>query len=354
MNIIIKISSKLISEFLPNIVSSIKKINNDNNIIVVSSGAGFLGDSNFDLNIKNSLVKKQVLASLGQPLLIEKWKNEANHNNLDIAQILLTQEEIFHRKRCLYLRETLDKLLENNIIPIINENDAISIQENSFGENDLLAAKIAVSLYPSDLLIFLCDQNGVYTKNPSKYKDAELISKIYSQKDLDECVLEEFNSEISKGGIQAKIKAAFLAAQCGVKSVIANGKNLNIQKIIEEKSGTIFVPSNNLSSYKSWILVQQPKGEIIINKGAEKAIKHKNGNSLLSVGIVNYKGNFNFNDVVVVKNESQKNIAVGIVNYSDGELKKIIGKHSSEIESILGYSNGSEIIHRDKMVVEKV
>ena len=250
----------------------------------------------------------------------------------------------------MYLCETIQELLRNNILPILNENDAVSVQESTFGENDLLASKVAVALIPFDLLIFLCDQNGLYTDNPDKNPQAKFISYVYSEADLYQCQFDKISFE-SKGGMQAKVKAALLAAKCGVKSVITNGENNAFKNIMEGVPiGTVFVPNLSISDYKAWLMIQEAKGSVIINDGAVQALIKKDGNSLLPIGIIGTEGDFHFDDIVNVKNSSKEIIAKGIVNYDSKEIAIIKGQHSSKIETILGYTNGTEVIHRDKMV----
>jgi len=354
--VVVKIGTKLLAKnssfnmnFMESISRSIKSLQQEGHqILIVSSGATYIGKIEFNFTNSDKTIEQQIYAACGQPLLIDAWRNAAGQAGLNVAQFLLTQEDIFFRKRFLYVREVLQYLLNQGIIPIVNENDAVAIQGSTFGENDLLAAKTAVSLFPSDLLILLCEQEGVFTCNPDYNPDAQLITNVESGEILEGCNFSA-SEGISRGGMSAKIRAALLASRCGVRTVIANGKHKNIiEDIIHGKQmGTVFPEHNPIVGYKSWLMMQEPVGSIVVNPGAKKAIKE--GGSLLPVGIINCQGDFFGGDTVRIVSDNQ-NVAIGITNYSSAEISLLSGRHSSDIDVILGHNNGAEVVHRSKMV----
>jgi glutamate 5-kinase len=239
------------------------------------------------------------------------------------------------------------------IIPIINENDTVVVDEIKFGDNDNLSAMVA-NLTESHLLVNLTDIDGLFDKDPRTHKDAQLIRLVEK---VDRKVLRFANSIpgfLGTGGMASKIKAAQKAALGGVPTIIANGLKPHIlrQLFLGKEEGTLFLPREvSLCSRKQWIaFTKSPKGTILIDRGAVKALVEQ-GKSLLPSGIKEVKGRFSLGDSVLLMNETGKEIAVGMVNYHSGDMKKIIGLKSAEIESRLGFKHEDEVIHRDNLVL---
>ncbi|MBR1616675.1 glutamate 5-kinase [bacterium] len=334
-------------------VEDISKLHKqDKEILVVTSGAIALGKKHLRFDETTTTIK-QAAASIGQPLLMSIWRDGFEKYGITTAQILLTEDDFSNRKKYLSLRACLSKLLENKIIPIINQNDTISQSECehvSFSDNDKLASIVASKL-DSDLLVMVSDVDGLFDKNPKEHSDAQLIS-----------VVEKITPKIEKlasgassggrGGMITKLNAAKVANQSGVTSKIVNGKIPNIvTKIFDDNIGTTFLPSKNLSHKKRWIAyATNVMGIICVNEGAKSAILEKQ-KSLLSVGINEVKGNFNSGEIVSIVDLDGHEFARGIVNYNSFDIDKIKGHHSSEILQILGHKSDDDVIIKDNLVI---
>lgn len=322
--------------------------------IIVSSGAVAvgkerLGIEDFKLNIR----QKQALAAVGQPLLMRKYKEAFEECGIIAAQILLTSEDLNNRKRYINSRETIWELLKYKVVPIINENDTVSMEEIKIGDNDNLSAILAAAV-EADQLIILSDIEGLYNKNPNKYDDAVLLKDV---KELSKEIIKGAGGTGSKfgtGGMKTKLEAAKICMNFAIEMFICNGNNIkNIEDILENKEvGTKFHPKEKRdNSRKMWIAYSlKDKGKIIIDSGAKKALL--SGKSLLPSGVVKLEGNFNMGDMVKIMSED-KEIGRGLINYGVKELEKIKRKKTTEIELILGYKYQDEIVHRDNMLLIK-
>ena len=363
--VIIKIGSKALSNgkdkisrrIIQNLTISIHELRKrDIEVILITSGAILAGNEYLNINVKNTnIIKKQVLSSLGQIKLMTIYSEFFQEKNILVSQLLLTNDIFQDRKRFLNARATILELLKMNIIPIVNENDTVSIDEIMFGDNDILASKVA-SMVDAEFLILLTDIDGLYNGNPKKNKNAKLINLI-SEKEFDSKILSDTDDKISAGGMTSKIYAALNVSKFGIPTIIANGMKKNIiNNIFSYKDiGTMIVPSDKfVKNRKKWIGIGlKTSGKIFIDDGAASAIIHK-GKSLLPSGIKKVQGTFEKGQQVVIINDSNsENIAKGLISYSSYELNKIIGKKSSQIESILGYKYSDEIIHRDNLIIEK-
>ncbi len=363
--VIIKIGSKALSNgknkisrrIIQNLTISIHELRKrDIEVILITSGAILAGNEYLNINVKNTnIIKKQVLSSLGQIKLMTIYSEFFQEKNILVSQLLLTNDIFQNRKRFLNARATILELLKMNIIPIVNENDTVSIDEIMFGDNDILASKVA-SMVDAEFLILLTDIDGLYNGNPKKNKNAKLINLI-SEKEFDSKILSDTDDNISAGGMTSKIYAALNVSKFGIPTIIANGMKKNIiNKIFSYKDiGTMIIPSDKfVKNRKKWIGIGlKTSGKIFIDNGAASAIIHK-GKSLLPSGIKNVQGTFEKGQQVLIINDSNsENIAKGLISYSSTELNKIIGKKSSQIESILGYKYSDEIIHRDNLIIEK-
>lgn len=325
-------------------------------IALVSSGAIAAGMEKLGLKSRPiSITQKQATAAIGQTRLMNIYEKFFSRHQQMVAQILLTHDDLAHRKRFLNARNTMLNLLQLGIIPIINENDTVVVDEIKFGDNDNLSALIT-NLIEADLLIILTDINGLFNSDPKLNKNAKCISLV---KDIDELDIkgnfEDSNKgKWSVGGVTSKIQAAQKASRFGIPTVIALGTKRNIihQILKGEEVGTLILPKKiTLSSRKHWIAFNlKPKGDLVVDEGAKKAIVQK-GKSLLPSGIVKIRGVFERGDSVTLIGPKGKEFARGIVNYNSQELEKIKGLKTDEIEKYLGYKYSDEVIHRDDLVV---
>ncbi len=323
-------------------------------VILVSSGAIAAGMRKMKMTRRpRTISEQQATAAVGQGNLIRAWENAFEEHGHQVGQVLLTRDDLTHRRRYLNARNTIFTLLSWSIIPIVNENDTVVVDEIKFGDNDNLSAMVT-NLSESDFLMNLTNIDGLFDKDPRDHEDACLIS-----------VVEKVDRQISrfagtipgflgKGGMGSKITAAKKVALAGVPTIIANGlKSGIIRRLFEgQAEGTLFLPEAvSLCSRKHWIaFTKAPKGEIIIDRGAEIAIVEK-GKSLLPSGIKGVTGQFSLGNSVLLINEDGAPVAVGMVSYHSGHIRKIMGAKSAEIESILGFKHDDEVIHRNNLVL---
>ncbi len=323
-------------------------------IILVSSGAIAAGLKKAGLSKRPASVSQmQALAAMGQSNLIMAYEEAFSRHGAKAAQILLTRDDLTHRRRFLNARNTLRTLLSWDIIPIINENDTVGTNEIKFGDNDNLSA-LVVNLTESHLLVNLTNIDGLFDKDPRAYPDALLIALVEK---VDRRLAKAANSIpgfLGTGGMASKLTAAKTIAMGGIASIIANGLKPDILKDIfaGKPCGTFFLPEiSALNSRKQWIaFTKKTRGAITIDAGAQKALT-QNGKSLLPSGIIGIQEKFSVGDSVEIQNSQKQMIALGMVNYNSGDLYKIMGAKSSEIEAILGYRHDDEIIHRDNLVL---
>jgi glutamate 5-kinase len=328
-------------------------VDSGHKVVIVSSGAVAAGLRKLGLKEKPKDIKlKQAAAAIGQSSLM--WAYEENFAGFHkkVAQVLLTKDDIADRRRYINAKNTLFTLLSYDVIPVINENDPVVVDEIKFGDNDMLAALVA-SLVEADMLIILSDVEGLYTKNPS-HKDAELIRHVDEINSDIEKSAGEAGSAVGTGGMYSKILAAKQANSHGIPVVIMSGKKKGLlsRLLHGERTGTYFQPkSQRLSSRKGWIAYGvKSKGVLYLDDGAVNALMNQ-GKSLLPSGILKIEGEFEVGDYVKCVNKEGKKIAKGLTNYSSNDLARIIGKKTSEIEKILGYKYSDEVIHRDNLVV---
>lgn len=327
--------------------------NNGYEVMLVTSGA--IGAGMGKLNLKNrpkTLPEKQAVAAVGQVALIHLYQKIFAEYGKNVGQLLLTASDINERNRYLNGRNTCFALFNAGVIPIINENDAIAVEEIKVGDNDTLSAFVA-TLVDADLLIILSDIDGLYDSNPKENPNAKLLPLITTLNEEIKAMAGDSNSKFGTGGMATKIKAAEIALNSGVNMVIAQGeKPENLIKIVRgEDIGTLFVKNKKgLKAKKHWLQYSSKKtGKLIIDDGAKTAVlKHK---SLLPSGIKEVEGSFQKGDVITVIDEEKNVLAVGIVNYSSDECQRILGKQSKEIEKILGYKDYDEVLHINNMSV---
>ena len=358
--IVIKIGSSLLVDndkkikrkWLLSFAKDIQKLKNmSKKVVIVSSGAIALGCIKMNFNKKNlKLDKSQAIASIGQIELMNLLTETFSNYNLNISQILLTLEDTEERRRSLNAKRTLGNLFDLDFIPIVNENDTIATSEIKYGDNDRLASRVA-QITNADSLVLLSDVDGLYTKNPKLSKNAKLIKKVENlNEDLKHINFKGIN-ELGSGGMNTKIEAAKICHLSGCNMIIANGLYLNpIDRILKQNNHTIFVSKvSKLDARKKWIISSiSPKGELIIDEGAKKALK--NGKSLLAAGIKKVNGKFNKGDHIKILDKFNKEFARGLCSFSSSEVEKILGHQSKEIKKILGYITKSEVVHKDDMV----
>ncbi len=331
-------------------------------VLFVTSAA--IGAGMAQLGLKErpgSIPEQQAMAAVGQAQLMAVYNSFLKEYGEVGGQILLTSSDLEDRSRYLNAFNTVEALLKNGVIPIINENDTTATQEIKFGDNDTLSARVA-GLVEADLLIILSDVPGLYNGEPdSKREDLKLIRKVDKITDKIEQLAGGKGSLLGTGGMYTKIEAARIAVDSGITMVIGPGyEDYIIQKIVrmleegeEYYTGTTFLPGENiLTKRKQWLYYNLPvSGSIKIDSGAEEALV-ENGKSLLPGGITNIKGSFEQGDLVSIINQTGEILGSGLANYSAGEIERIKGRHSEEIKDLLGYFNREEIIHRDNMVIK--
>jgi len=322
-------------------------------VVLVSSGAIAHGMKAFGLGKRPAEIPmQQACAAIGQNRLMAIYqKHFAEHGAL-IGQVLLTWDDLRSKKRYLNLRNTLFKLLDCGAIPIVNENDSVSVEEICFGNNDTLAAQIAM-LVNADVLVNLTDVGGLYDKNPHTEKDARHIPVVSAVLAGIHKMVSERKSEISVGGMSTKLKAAEMVTRAGIPALIGDGFNRRLLTVLKDEScATLFMPSDKkIPSRQRWIaFTGQPAGSVAVDAGASKAITER-GKSLLAAGITKVCGKFNAGDMVDIVNPQGEPIAKGLANFSSDEIEAIRGCKTAEVERKLGAVRFNEVILRDNMVV---
>jgi glutamate 5-kinase len=323
-------------------------------IVMVSSGAIVCGIEKLGLpEYPKSLPHKQAAAAVGQSRLMWAYEKAFEKVDQQVAQVLLTREDLANRARFLNSRHTLTALLEYGVVPIINENDTVAVDEIRFGDNDSLAGMVA-HLVDADLLVILSDVDGLYTEDPRHNPNATLIP-----------VVTEVTAEIERraggttsfegtGGMHTKVLAAKKAATYGIATAIVSGERTGHLTMLfhGHPVGTLFLPkSQKLTSRKHWIgYTVKAKGRLTLDDGAVEALTRK-GKSLLPSGITAVHGDFESGDAVACVDNSGREFAKGLVNYSSEAIAKIKGLKTSEIQKTLGYKDYDEVIHRDNLVI---
>lgn len=326
-------------------------------VILVSSGAMAAGLRKMEMDRRpDEIPLRQAIASIGQGGLIKAYEKGFGRFDKKVAQILLTGDDLNDRIRYLNARNCLHTLMDWKVVPIINENDTIMVEEIKVGDNDNLAAMITL-LMDADFLFLLTDIDGLYDKDPRRFEDAQLIPKIsqYEKK------IEEYASHIAgplgTGGMLSKIKAAQKVTSAGIPMIIAKGDRPDVLLDLFEGKGksTYFVArKEKMASRKCWIAhTLTPKGSIIIDDGAVRAVT-QNGKSLLPIGVVAVEGEFEEGAAVSFKNTANEIIGTGLVNYRSSDIELIKGLRTSQIEACLGSRHYDEVIHRDNLVLKDI
>jgi glutamate 5-kinase len=320
-------------------------------IAIVSSGAIAAGMGQMGIKQRpKSIPQLQALASIGQNMLINAYEKVLNMFNITLGQVLLTIDDIHDRKRYVNIQNTFNELFRMGVVPIINENDSVGTEEVNVGDNDNLSAYVA-SIVNAGLLVLFTDVDGLYDCHPSN-GSGKLISHVAEITSGIEELCGETAADASVGGMLTKIEAAKRVLSGGGMMIITHGRKIRLPQILEgENAGTLFVSEKQgLNARRHWIaMTAKVRGSVHVDKGAVRAIEEKNA-SLLPKGIAGVEGIFDIGDVVAVVTPDSEEIARGVALYNHHEIKKIMGRHSNEIDSILGYTNGANIIHRNDLV----
>jgi len=351
-------SDQLDRDIMSSLVSQVAQLHKQGlEMLIVSSGAIASGRHKLGLakQIKG-IPFKQVLASVGQHRLMSLYEQLFGQYNITVAQALLAKADLLDRSGYLNARNTLLALLELKVLCIVNENDVVAvdeIQEAVFGDNDNLSAMVA-NLIDADLLLILTDTAGLYTADPHRDPHARLISQVDRIDSEIERLAAETSSSLGIGGMITKVEAARLATSSGVTVVIADGREPDIVLRLAsgEAIGTRFLPTTSkLESRKRWMLSGlSTKGKLVVDSGAALALKNQK-RSLLAAGIRNIEGDFQRGDIVNIYDPEGSRLGCGIANYSSADISIIRGVHSREIAALLDYDYGSEVVHRNNLVV---
>ncbi len=323
-------------------------------VILVSSGAMASGLKKIGLERRpDGLPQRQAVAAVGQAGLIMEYEKAFERHRLKAAQILLTSEDLSSRKRYLNARNTLNTLLDWKIVPIINENDTVSVEEIKLGDNDNLAAMITL-LMDADLLVILSDIDGLFTRDPRTEPDAELIPVVGVITKSTEKAAGSIPGPLGTGGMMSKINAARKVNSAGVPMVVAKGDkpDILVRLFDGEAHGTYFVPRRHkLTRRKCWIAFSlKPKGVLTIDAGACTAVTRR-GKSLLASGIIGVQGEFTVGAPVEFQAPGGAAVGVGLVNYGAADIRRIMGLRSQHISQVLGHKPYDEVIHRDNLVI---
>ena len=323
-------------------------------VVLVSSGAIAVGTSKLQWDQPgNSIPAMQAAAAVGQIGLVELYQRRFAKHDRVVAQLLLTRTGLEDRERFLNARQTLRELLRLRVVPIVNENDTVATEEIRFGDNDNLSANI-VSLVEADALIILTDVDGLYTeppipghRKPSLFNEVEEITREI------ELAAQGSESAFGRGGMITKLEAASTAAHSGAATVLCNGSTPDVitRVLSGEQLGTVFLPSERMASRKHWLaFTTRTRGSLVLDEGAARAIVSR-GRSLLPAGVVSHTGKFKRGDSVACLDPKGQEVARGLCAYGSDEIERIKGLPTREIERVLGYSNGDELIHRDNLVI---
>ena len=361
MRLVIKVGTSTLTskdgllnrEYIFNLAQRLSELQDNNHeIIIVSSGAVGAGRAKLGVSSRTKTTREnQAFAAVGQPLVMNAYSDAFIKYGKTVAQILLTREVFDKRAEYINARNTLNVLLQNKVIPIINENDTVSISEINFGDNDTLAALVA-STIDADKLIIFTDVDGFYRGNPAT---SELIPKIDKiTEDIESYATSGSSSGKGTGGMKTKITAAKIAAASGVDTIITNGSKLNLLKNIVSdcQAGTVIKAEKQcLQAKKSWIAFsKKAKGTIFVDNKAADILSNK-GKSLLPAGIVKISGTFHRGDTVNIANAAtKKDFARGLINYDSSIVEKIKGKKTIDIKKVMD-TQEDEIVHRDNMVL---
>ena len=323
-------------------------------VALVSSGAIATGMARLGLKARpRSIPEKQAAAAVGQSALMWEYEQAFKKHGIAVGQVLLTGQDISDRSRYLNARNTLLALLDFGVLPIVNENDTVAVDEIKVGDNDNLAALVA-HLIDADLLVLLTDVDGLYTGDPRRDPTARRLETVEAITDEIQRMVYDASARVSVGGMSTKLQAAQKAGASGIPMVIASGREAGtLPRLLKgEPVGTYFQPRDDrLAARKRWIaFAVPPQGRLTVDAGAKKALTER-GKSLLPSGLVAVDGQFDAGDVVALTQADGVEFARGLVNYDADELRRIRGAKTADIERTLGYRGVDEVVHRDNMVI---
>ncbi len=360
--LVVKVGSGLVTE--PGVGASpqrigalareIAAVREGRRVVLVSSGAIATGMARLRLPERpRSIPEKQAAAAVGQSALMERYEAAFARHGIAVGQVLLTAQDIGDRARYLNAKNTLLALLRFEVLPIVNENDTVAVEEIKVGDNDNLSALVA-SLIDADLLVLLTDVDGLYTDDPAVNASARRLDTVDAVTEEIAALARARADGVSVGGMATKLQAARKAAAAGVPMVIASGRAPGVlaRVLAGEAEGTYFPPRTaRLAARKRWIaFAVPPQGRLAVDAGAFAALTRR-GTSLLPAGVVEVEGNFTSGEVVALLGAGGREFARGVVNFDAEELRKIRGARTNEIEARLGYKSFDEVIHRDNLVL---
>lgn len=322
-------------------------------VVLVTSGAVTAGRERLGMAFDSKdLPEKQALAAVGQALLMQRWDSIFRQHGVVVAQALLTRQDLSQRQGYLNARTTLLTLLEHQVLPIVNENDVVAVEEIKIGDNDQLSALVA-NLVDADLLVLLTDTGGLYTADPHRDPTATLIPRV-DQVDADvERLAGKSASRAGTGGMRTKLLAVRTATRAGTAVVIASGADpaALLRAARREPIGTLFPARAGVDGRKRWLATGVAgRGEVLVDAGAVRALL-TGGKSLLPAGVRQVQGRFTRGDALVIRSEAGQAVACGLSNYDAHDLSRIAGHRSDEIAAVLGYTFGPEAVHRNNLVV---
>ena len=337
------------------VAAEVAAVRDGREVVLVTSGAIATGLARLGLGARpRSMPEKQAAAAVGQSALMWHYEMAFKRHGIPVGQVLLTAQDISDRTRYLNARNTLTTLLGLDVLPIVNENDTVAVEEIKVGDNDNLSALVA-ALIDADLLVLLTDVDGLYTADPATSADARKIDTVEAITDDITRLVWGGRGVASVGGMATKLEAAQKAAASGVPMVIASGheRGTLARVLAGDPAGTYFAPrADRLAARKRWIaFAVPPQGRLLVDAGAARALA-RDGKSLLPSGLVEVDGEFAAGDVVAVVTAADgREFARGLVNFDTAELGKIRGAQTREIEARLGYQAVDEVIHRDNLVI---
>ena len=322
--------------------------------VLVSSGAVAAGMTRLGWTSRpKAMHELQVAAAVGQMGLSQTWQSAFAEHGIETAQVLLTHADLSNRQRYLNARSALTSMLELGVVPVVNENDCVVTDEIRFGDNDTLGA-LVTNLVEADALLLLTDQDGLYTADPRNNPDAQLVDLRRASDPALDAMAGDSKGVLGRGGMFTKLRAARLAARSGARTVIVGGR---IENVIErlhraESLGTLLLPDEERTvARKRWLAGHlQMKGRLKLDAGAVRALR-QSGSSLLPVGVQGVDGVFQRGEMVVCVDGEGREVARGLVNYSSGDVSKVLGLPSNQMASVLGFTGEPELVHRDNMVL---
>ncbi|MBY6163416.1 glutamate 5-kinase [Mameliella alba] len=320
-------------------------------VVLVSSGSIALGRGILNLpHTVLALEQSQAAAAVGQIQLARAWQEALAPHDLTTAQVLVTLEDSADRRRYLNSRATLETLLGFGVVPIVNENDTVATDEIRYGDNDRLAAQVAVTV-GAELLVLLSDVDGLYTGNPNSDPDARRLEVVDNITPEIEAMAGDAGSGLSKGGMKTKVMAAKTATASGCAMIISHGAELHpLKRLSQGAPSTLFTPHiDPHAARKRWIAAMKPQGVLNVDAGAARALA--SGKSLLPAGLRGIEGDFGRGDPVTIRSVAGETLGQGLTRYTAEEARAIAGHHSRDIEGILGYPGRAVLVHRDDMAV---